>query len=66
MQTASSPSDPLFWLHHANLDRLWSQWQGRHPNRNPSNSGETLQPAPIFDVKVADVLNLAQLGYSYS
>jgi tyrosinase len=22
-----SPSDPLFWLHHANIDRNWQMWQ---------------------------------------
>jgi hypothetical protein len=22
-----SPNDPLFWLHHANIDRLWAMWQ---------------------------------------
>jgi tyrosinase len=22
-----SPNDPVFWLHHCNIDRLWSQWQ---------------------------------------
>ncbi len=24
-----SPIDPLFWLHHANVDRLWWRWQER-------------------------------------
>ncbi|MEH2107539.1 tyrosinase family protein [Nostoc sp.] len=23
----SSPYDPVFWLHHANADRLWAEWQ---------------------------------------
>lgn len=25
-----SPSDPVFWLHHANVDRLWAEWQEGH------------------------------------
>ncbi|AWN49773.1 tyrosinase [Methylobacterium terrae] len=23
--------DPIFWLHHANIDRLWQVWRGRAP-----------------------------------
>ncbi|MGY0232095.1 tyrosinase family protein [Longispora urticae] len=26
-----SPNDPVFWLHHCNVDRLWAQWQARFP-----------------------------------
>ncbi|MEV4876846.1 tyrosinase MelC2 [Streptomyces cyaneofuscatus] len=31
MTTGASPNDPVFWLHHAFIDRLWAQWQARHP-----------------------------------
>ncbi|KAL2186890.1 Di-copper centre-containing protein [Thermothelomyces heterothallicus CBS 203.75] len=24
----ASPSDPVFWLHHAQVDRVWTIWQG--------------------------------------
>ena len=30
MMTSTSPNDPIFWLHHANIDRIWSAWQDRH------------------------------------
>lgn len=26
MTTMESPIDPIFWLHHANIDRLWVAW----------------------------------------
>jgi len=26
MATMSSPDDPVFWLHHCNIDRLWHLW----------------------------------------
>ncbi|KUL24400.1 tyrosinase family protein [Actinoplanes awajinensis] len=29
MGQQDSPNDPAFWLHHCNIDRLWSQWQTR-------------------------------------
>ena len=27
----SSSFDPIFWLHHVNVDRLWAIWQAIHP-----------------------------------
>jgi tyrosinase len=26
-----SPNDPVFFMHHANVDRLWASWQVAHP-----------------------------------
>ena len=26
----SSPNDPVFFLHHCNVDRLWAEWQAAH------------------------------------
>ena len=25
----TSPGDPLFWFHHAQVDRIWTIWQGQ-------------------------------------
>jgi tyrosinase len=33
-----SPLDPIFWLHHANVDRLWASWARLHANRSPAES----------------------------
>ncbi len=35
MSGPTSPNDPVFFLHHANLDRLWAQWQALHPAAAP-------------------------------
>ncbi|MFD7437198.1 tyrosinase family protein [Streptomyces sp. NPDC059861] len=32
MVGGASVNDPVFWLHHAFVDLLWSRWQGRHRN----------------------------------
>jgi tyrosinase len=30
MGLSSSPNDPVFFLHHCNIDRLWASWQSRN------------------------------------
>jgi tyrosinase len=65
MAGANSPADPIFFLHHANVDRLWAEWQAKHPRAKPANLTETLLPRPLFGVKVSSVLKISTLGYRY-
>ncbi|MFI6933206.1 tyrosinase family protein [Streptomyces sp. NPDC050287] len=32
MVGGASANDPVFWMHHAFVDLLWTRWQQRHPN----------------------------------
>src|SRR5262249_14942380 len=69
MLTEASPNDPVFWLLHANLDRLWAEWEGVHGYDYPATgapSGENLHDLMYgFDVTPADVLDPHALGYAY-
>src|SRR5918995_5139703 len=31
MGPGTSPNDPVFFLHHCNVDRIWARWQHEHP-----------------------------------
>ena len=65
MSGANSPADPLFWLHHANIDRIWSKWEVNNPGQNPPNMNEVLKPSPIISGKVSDYQSITALGYKY-
>jgi tyrosinase len=56
--------DPIFWFHHANLDRLWSRWQRLHPTAPmpPTLLATELKP---FSITVADILDTEKAGYRY-
>ncbi|RBA13521.1 hypothetical protein FPRO05_02314 [Fusarium proliferatum] len=46
----SSPGDPIFWLHHTNVDRLWDIWQRLDwPARKSDISGPDTQYAYPYD-----------------
>lgn len=57
--------DPLFFAHHAMIDRAWRIWQHKNPGAVPDHSlmDESLQGTTL---KVRDVLDVKQLGYDYS
>ena len=52
--------DPIFWLHHANIDRLWTVWLKRDPaHQNPMESGWLNEQFPFHDSAGSEVLNSA-------
>lgn len=65
-----SPSDPVFFLHHAQIDRLWSKWQETHGEDTyepaaavaANSRGDVMRP---FENTPADVLDIRRLGYVY-
>jgi tyrosinase len=46
---ATSPLDPIFWLHHANIDRLWEIWRQVKGHADPTDGGWLSFPFHIHD-----------------
>jgi tyrosinase len=76
MGTSASPNDPVFFLHHCNVDRIWSAWQRQHSNASyvpPQTAPDNLRFHRIddrmhtfFDQQVTprDMLNVDE-SYQY-
>lgn len=60
----TAPSDPVFWMHHAEIDRIWAQWQAVNPGEHPAlvGSAAIMDPWPEDEVATRDI---AALGYTY-
>lgn len=58
--------DPLFWVHHTMVDRVWAMWQLAHPGDNPrlEHLGKGLNY--FKDMTVGQTLNFTDLGYDYA
>jgi tyrosinase len=65
MDQTTAAFDPLFFAHHAMIDRLWYLWQVRHGNGGIPRSLLDLE-LPPFGRRFADVLDVQALGYEYA
>jgi hypothetical protein len=76
MGPMSSPNDPVFFLHHCFVDKLWADWQRMHPGSGylpvsggPAghNLGDAMQPwlGRGETVTPASMLDHHTLGYAY-
>lgn len=54
--------DPIFWPVHANVDRLWHEWQQLHPQSLPVDVDAVLTP---WSYTIADTLDMYRFGYEY-
>ncbi len=71
-----SPNDPIFFLHHAQVDRLWAAWQEANLASddeekkvnygNPGFPDEWLGPLFNFnEVDASELFDYKALGYEY-
>jgi tyrosinase len=75
MAANTSLNDPVFWLHHANIDRIWNEWMRRHGQQYLPVSGgpvghnldDHMWPYIHIGLMVTprDVLDSTALGYRY-
>ncbi len=63
---ATAPADLIFWMHHANIDRLWWTWfnspKGTGQNPNLSGVDLVLDPWAYTEPMTRDI---GSLGYAY-
>ncbi|KEP45490.1 tyrosinase tyrosinase: common central domain protein [Rhizoctonia solani 123E] len=57
MSPSNSPNDPLFFLHHTNVDRWWWKWQHLNTSANALQyTGNTVQGSPVLDATAQDLM----------
>lgn len=59
-----APSDPIFWMHHGEVDRVWAEWQALNPGKGPVLVGPDAVMDPWTDT-VSSLNSISTLGYSY-
>ena len=69
MDSMSSPRDPAFWFHHAQVDRIWSIWQKNNQGEMAHLSGNEADLDPWeteFSIQsVNDISKLRDDSYEY-
>lgn len=70
---ATAARDPVFFCHHANVDRMWPSWMANDTSHtNPTDTNWLNHSWNFYDengvwtsIKVSDVVDSSNLGYVY-
>jgi tyrosinase len=69
MGDGMSPLDPIFWLHHCNVDRIWAEWQAAGNSTPPLSRHYDNQfvdgTGQAVAASSASALDFASMGYTY-
>ncbi|WP_068326427.1 tyrosinase family protein [Psychrobacter sp. P2G3] len=74
MLPGTSPNDPIFFIHHCFVDKLWADWQALHPTvpyvpgdtaSNDLNGHRLSDELVGLGVLVSSTLDHHAMGYSY-
>lgn len=71
MATMQSPQDIVFWMHHANIDRLWAAWTLAGQGRQMPAAGQPYWAGQLdyetgMSLKRAEAMGTEALGYRYA
>lgn len=64
-QVPAAAYDPIFWSHHAMIDRIWHLWQNGPNGAPPSGALMDVVLTP-FPMTVRQTMNIAALNYDYA
>jgi tyrosinase len=73
MPSASSPRDPIFFMHHANIDRIWAVWNSLGNANSPDHFWRDMQitnnfynvDGSFWSPVVSELAVPEMLGYTY-
>jgi tyrosinase len=73
-EVPSAAGDPLFWLHHCNIDRIWAAWNASGGNNPTSTNGASWADTSFVfagaegqrvEIDIASISDSAALPYTY-
>lgn len=70
---ATAGQDPIFWMHHCNVDRQWNRWVSRGGSRRNPNDIDFMtqrynfynESGTLVSILGEDILETPRLGYRY-
>jgi tyrosinase len=61
---STASADPVFWMHHCEIDRIWAEWQAGNPGQHPPLVDAAAVMDPWSETET-DTRDIAALGYVY-